>query len=417
MPARFCYDGRTRQFSKKVSNRTMNVTRCCPQVFQQLGWQYATRLAHMSLLSFTTFILLWNAEFAWSQSVVANDTSIVYSGEAAPGKGRHIVLISGDEEYRSEEALPLLARILSFHHGFRCTVLFAIDPETKIIQPNLQTNIPGMEVLQTADLVVLFTRFRNLPNHQMNYLDAYLRSGLPIMGIRTATHAFQLPFNSEYAHYSNGYDGEKTEWHGGFGKFILGEQWVAHHGQHQHEGTRGRLVDNAKQLPILRGLSDGDVWGSTDVYAVELPLAADIQPILLGQVAHRAGKFDERDIHFGMRPTDPVDENDAKNCPMMPIVWTKTYQLSNGKTRRAMMSTIGASADLLQAGTRRLLTNGVYWCLGMEDQIPTEGTKVDIVGTFSPTQFQFRPDIYWQELSLTPRGVVERMAVNIDAGD
>ena len=33
----------------------------------------------------------------------------------------HIVLLSGDQEYRSEEALPQLARILSTSHGFRTT--------------------------------------------------------------------------------------------------------------------------------------------------------------------------------------------------------------------------------------------------------------------------------------------------------
>ncbi len=59
--------------------------------------------------------------------VKAADPWLVFDGFDGPGKGKHIVLITGDEEYRSEEALPQLAKILARHHGFKCTVLFAID--------------------------------------------------------------------------------------------------------------------------------------------------------------------------------------------------------------------------------------------------------------------------------------------------
>src|SRR5205823_8866687 len=88
-------------------------------------------------------------------------------GGDGPGKGKRVVLVSGDEEYRSEETLPQLARILAKHHGFKCTVLFAIDPKTGLIDPNRNDNIPGLEALQTADLLILFTRFRNLPDSQI----------------------------------------------------------------------------------------------------------------------------------------------------------------------------------------------------------------------------------------------------------
>src|SRR5690606_31300740 len=87
---------------------------------------------------------------------------ITYEGSGPHSK--HIVLISGDEEYRSEEALPMLAKILSVHHGFKCTVLFPIDPGTGNIDPEHQTNIPGLEALQTADLMIMLLRFRELPD-------------------------------------------------------------------------------------------------------------------------------------------------------------------------------------------------------------------------------------------------------------
>src|SRR5436305_202265 len=108
---------------------------------------------------------------------------VVYQGGDGPGKGKHIVLVSGDEEYRSEETLPQLGKILAKHHGFKCTVLFAIDPKDGTINPNI-SNIPGLETLKSADLMVLFLRFRNLPNDQMQMLADYIESGKPIIGLR-----------------------------------------------------------------------------------------------------------------------------------------------------------------------------------------------------------------------------------------
>src|SRR5205085_7740145 len=89
-----------------------------------------------------------------SPGLHAADPWLVLEGHDGPGKGKHIVLVSGDEEYRSEEALPQLAKILAKHHGFKCTVLFAIDPNDGTINPNKNDNIPGLEALETADLMI-----------------------------------------------------------------------------------------------------------------------------------------------------------------------------------------------------------------------------------------------------------------------
>src|SRR5207253_5486188 len=112
------------------------------------------------------------------------------------------VLVSGDEEYRSEEALPQLAKILARHHGFKCTVLFAVDPKDGTINPNVNNNIPGLEALKTADLMVIFTRFRDLPDEQLKHIVDYVESGKPIIGLRTATHAFNLKASKSYGRYS-----------------------------------------------------------------------------------------------------------------------------------------------------------------------------------------------------------------------
>src|SRR6478672_5566846 len=116
----------------------------------------------------------------WSSVATAANPWIVFDGFDGPGKGKHIVFVSGDEEYRSEEALPQLGKILAKHHGFKCTVLFAIDPKDGTINPNV-SNIPGLEALDSADLMVIFTRFRHLPDEQMKPLVDYLDAGKPIV--------------------------------------------------------------------------------------------------------------------------------------------------------------------------------------------------------------------------------------------
>ncbi len=152
------------------------------------------------------------------------DPWVVYEGSDGPGKGKHIVLVSGDEEYRSEEALPQLAKILAKRHGFKCTVLFAIGKDGTI-DPNRSDNIPGLEALRSADLMIIATRFRDLPDDQMDEVVDYVESGRPIIGMRTATHAFNLK-SKTYADYS----WNSKAWKGGFGRQVLGETWVAHHG-------------------------------------------------------------------------------------------------------------------------------------------------------------------------------------------
>ena len=313
-----------------------------------------------------------------------------YDGFDGPGKGKHIVLISGDEEYRSEEALPQLGKILAKHHGFKCTVLFAIDPKTGEINPNVNNNIPGLEQLKTADLMIIATRFRALPEEQMQHIVDYIDSGKPIIGMRTATHAFS-GMKGKFAKYNNG--GTK-DYEGGFGRQILGEKWISHHGGHGSQSTRGILVKDADKLPILKGIKDGDIWGPSDVYGVRLPLPKGCIPLVMGQVL------------VGMKSTDKPLEG-KKNDPMMPIAWTRTLLPEalgdrDRKVTRIFTTTMGASQDLEAEGTRRMLVNASYWCVGMEARIPAM-SNVDVVGDFKASRFGnniFRKNVRPSQLSL-----------------
>lgn len=278
----------------------------------------------------------------------------------------HIVWIAGDEEYRSEEALPMLARILQAKHGFRCTVLHAINPETGEIDPENQRNIPGLEALRTADLMVIFTRFRDLPDEQMRHIVDYVEAGKPVIGIRTATHAFQLRSSPAYARWS----WNSREWDGGFGRQVLGETWIRHHGKHGEQGTRARIAPGAEGHPILRGIRDGEIWGPTDVYAVRLPLPEGCRTLLLGEVTD------------GMTPEAPPAAG-AVNNPMMPVAWTRTYQGG-----RVFALTMGSAQDFENAGLRRLLVNAVYWALGQESRIRAD-FDVEPLEPYRGTPFGF----------------------------
>ena len=283
-----------------------------------------------------------------------------------PGPGKHIVLVSGDEEYRSEQVLPQLARILSQHHGFHCTVLFAIDPATGVIDPNRSDNIPGLETLDSADLLILFTRFRDLPDNQMKHIVDYVESGRPIVALRTATHAFDLKSSKTYQRYS----WNNKDWDGGFGRQVLGETWVAHHGKHGVQSTRGIIAPGQENHPILRGVRSGAIWVPTDVYRVRLLLPEGTQPLVLGQVLE------------GMNPSD-APARGPQNDPMMPIAWTRNY-----KGARIFTTTMGSAQDLLNDSFRRLLVNACYWALNMEQQI-NEHSSVELVGTYEPLPFKF----------------------------
>ena len=315
----------------------------------------------LSLLFLLTFVPLASA-----------DDLVVFEGTPGlPGSGKHIVLVAGDEEYRSEEMLTQMGRILAKHHGFRCTVLYASNPETGEIEPTVIDHIPGLDVLEKADLLVMFLRFRDLPNDQMTHIVRYLESGRPLLGIRTSTHAFNIPAGKTWSHYSFNFSG--GDWDGGFGRLVLGETWINHHGHHKVEASRGVVAPGQEKHPIAIGCDD--IFGPSDVYTVRLPLPGNSQPIILGKVL------------AGMNPDDPPVENE-KNNPLMPILWTKSYCVDNGKPGQAVGSTIGSGLDFKSAGVRRLLVNSCYMLLELQDQISAD-RSVDLVGEYDPLDFGF----------------------------
>ncbi len=280
-------------------------------------------------------------------------------------------MIAGDDgEYHSEETLPQLAKILALRHGFNCTVLFPLDPDGTI-NPHQNRDLEGLKALKKADLLVLFMRWRDLPDNQMKMLIDYIQSGRPILVIRTGTHPFWLKTSQTYAKWN--WNSTVPGWEGGFGRHVVCETWVAHHGAHGKQSTRAWFAPEADDSPILRGITSGGIWVPTEVYEVRLPMQPTCHPLLLGQVLS------------GLHPNDPPVQGKV-NDPMMPVAWTNTYTTPSGRKARVFASTMGAADDLLSEQLRRLLVNATYWTVGLENKIPAKA-DVDLVGDYHPHSY------------------------------
>ena len=180
--------------------------------------------------------------------------NLVYEGTEGVGKGKHIVFIANDHEYRSEQTCPLLAKILAKHHGFRCTVLFGVD-DKGMIKAGAK-DVPGLEALKDADLLVFFTRFMNLPDEQVDLLVEYFERGGPTVGLRTSTHCFNKQ-KGKWSKLNFNYKGE--DYRGGLGEQIYGNTWnkergQSHYGSNHKMGSSIRPSEEAKDHPILTGV-------------------------------------------------------------------------------------------------------------------------------------------------------------------
>jgi type 1 glutamine amidotransferase len=295
-----------------------------------------------------------------------NPHLVRYEGAGGPGAGRHIVMLAGDHEYRSEETLPALARILARRYGFTCSVYFTTDPKTGFIDPG-SSHVAGLEALRTADLLVVFLRFQDFPDAEMRHIVDYLERGGPVMGLRTATHAFQIRrTDAAFAKYT--WNNKAPDYPGGFGRQILGETWVSHYGTNHKQSSRLKVPETAASHPILRGVKD--MWVVSGGYTADPVTGSEV--LAIGHILN------------GMAPDAPP----AAGKEEMPVAWTRTYQGASGTSGRVFTTTHGASEDLLNEGFRRMLVNAALWAVGLEDRIQPSN-DVRFVGPFAPSPYNF----------------------------
>jgi Trehalose utilisation len=341
-----------------------------------LSFVYLASLA-MGVLSSVVFP--GNGLQAFEHPVPDSPLWVTYSGGSGTGKGKHIVLVAADQEYRSEHSMPMLARLLAKHHGFHCTVLFSlnkdneVDPTQKIRweDKTVTHNIPGLEHLEKCDLVIWFSRLLSLPPDQLQHIYNYLDSGKPIIGIRTANHGF---IDWDYQK-----DGKKID----FGVGVLGGAFRNHHGRWQQDSTRGIIIQENKDHPVLRGVTD--IWGTSDVYRTykeDSSLPQDCLPLVNGQ------------------PLMGRKHDDAVNTELipLPVAWVKTWTGNTGRTSRVFHVTMGSAQDFQSEGLRRMTVNAAYWCLNLETEIDDQ-SSMDIVGPYNPPDSGFN----YAKLGIVPR--------------
>jgi type 1 glutamine amidotransferase len=247
-----------------------------------------------------------------------------------------VVFVTGDHEYSGELTLPLIAAELERHYGIQTKVL-KTSPDY-----NGEKDLPGLEVLRDADLAVFFLRWRQLPQDQLDYIDAYLKSGKPVMGFRTTTHAFNYPAGDP-----------RIRWNS-FGEFAFGAPpgWGGK-AQHTHYGhlstTDVTVIPEAAKNPILTGVTP--FHAASWLYRVlpDYPAKGAV-PLLMGKSV-----------------------NPDKSAVDNPVAWTWKNEWG-GKT---FITTLGHPDDFQQESFQRLVINAIHSELGIPIPKKWHG-KIDI---------------------------------------
>jgi type 1 glutamine amidotransferase len=253
--------------------------------------------------------------------------NVGYSQKASTNKKPLIVFVTGDHEYGGESTLPIIAADLEKNYGFRTIVLKASPDQ------NSEENIPGLEALKEADLAVFFLRWRRLPADQIQYIEAYLKSGKPMVGFRTTTHAFNYP------------KGHPLEKWNAFGEFAFnappGWGGVAKHTHYGHESsTDVSIISTEAKNPILTGV-ENNFHARSWLYQV-LPSYP-----MKGSVALLMG-----------HPINPSPASAYVN----PVVWTGV----NSYGAKIFFTTLGHPDDFNQEAFQHVVINGIHWAAGKE---------------------------------------------------
>jgi type 1 glutamine amidotransferase len=248
-----------------------------------------------------------------------------------------VVFVCGDHEYSGEETLPIIATELEKNYGMRAIVLKASPNH------NSEENIPGLEALKDADLAVFYLRWRRLPVEQLAHIESYLKSGKPVMGFRTTTHAFNFP------------KGHASEKWNAFGEFALnappGWGGKAKHTHYGHNSsTDVSIISEAAGNPILTGVAK-DFHVRSWLYHVVPDYPLKGSTILL------TGK--------AVNPERAAVEN--------PVAWTGT----NAFGGKIFMTTLGHPEDFRIESFQRLVINAVHDELGLKVPKKWKG-KMDI---------------------------------------
>ena len=236
----------------------------------------------------------------------------------------HVVFIVSDDHYHADKTLPSFAQMLREKYNCRCSVLHGRH----------KSDIPDAAQIDGADCVVVFVRRLLLPRQQLAALRRYLQAGRPLVGLRTASHAFA----SQYE-YPEGYKtpAGKDEWPE-FDARVLGGNY---HGHGPNDlGTDVANVEKAAGHPILAGVEPAK-WHSVGSLYFTSPIAKNATLLMTGSGKTKSG--------------EPLTE---------PLTWTRTH---NGG--RVVYTGLGHWDDFKVSQFRKLLVNSIFWAM---DRPPIE---------------------------------------------
>ena len=232
---------------------------------------------------------------------------------------KSIFLLIGEPEYNSHISMPPFIDTLKGRMDLDVTVsISSVIPDN----PDFPVStFPDLEKLADADLLVVFTRFRVLPSDQMEKILSYVKSKRPVVGLRTANHAFKFPEENPY-----------SKWNLGFGSEVLGAPWRTHYGGRY--GTRIAKIAEMADHPVLEGVEPSFRVRSW-LYHV-LPLSEGCDPLLIGSTEN------------------PENDSSTDN----PVAWVRSL---NG--RKVFYTSLGHPEDFGVDSFTRLLENGIRWAL------------------------------------------------------
>lgn len=265
--------------------------------------------------------------------VVAITATLPVSATAAPKP--HAVLVAGTLHYSPELSLPLFAQELE-RFGFRTTVVRGEgDPEKKT-----ENVLPGIGALADADVAIFFMRFLQLPDREWQPIESYLKAGKPVIGLRTASHAFK---------YAKGHP--RYAWNDDFGRRAMGTPYIVH----QADTTQVSVVPKYRSHPIMSHVATTPWVSPGSLYLTRLQ--GGCVPLLTG-----TGKGTPRLVEKEFGPTQ-VNEWETD---IVAWAWQNEW---GGKV---FGTSLGDPGDFAEESFTRMLVNSVCWAVGRPVPGPEE---------------------------------------------
>lgn len=258
-----------------------------------------------------TALVIEHIEKHWCPTVESTDFTGKPAFRFSEADKPHIVFVIGEDEYKTWETLPKFAAEQLVPRGLRCTIVHADAMDGN--------NFRGVEALKSADLLIVSVRRRSPEEKQLALIREFVAAGKPVVGIRTASHAFHTKGKHPEGH---------AEWQE-FDHDVLGGNYTGHH----PEGSKTKIAvaDSTAKHKILEGVSVESLVGNGSLYKVS-PLAKTTEPILIGSI---------------------------EGANSEPVAWTNTT--SKGSV---FYTSLGHPEDFSNPEFNRFLTNAVLWSLG-----------------------------------------------------